>query len=86
MARNVEEHHRQLAAVLRDDAEARERCRRFVHSFVRPRGVEYPASPFMVEEIERLARRPKPVARTPLWHYPLRWTLLATARSLFAAR
>jgi hypothetical protein len=40
----------------------------------------------MVEEIERMRARPKRVARTPPWHYPLRWTLLAAARSRFAER
>lgn len=84
MAGDFDEHLRQLAAALGDDAAVREQCRRFVQSFVRPRGVDRPAAPLMVDEVERVATIRKRPRRTPLWHYPLRWTLLATGRARFA--
>ncbi len=77
MAGGFDEHVRQLAAAVADDSAVRERSRRFVESFVRPRGLDRPAAPIMVEEIERVATIRKHPTRTPLWHYPLRWTLRA---------
>lgn len=81
MAGNVEEHVQHVAAALGDDPAVRERCRRFVESFVRPRGVDRPAAPIMAEEIERVAQIRKRPRRTPLWHHPLRWALRAAART-----
>ena len=81
MASGFEEHVRQLAAALTGDSAARERGRRFAESFVRPHGLGRPAAPIMVDEIERAAATGKRPRRSPMWHYPLRWTLRATARS-----
>jgi hypothetical protein len=80
LAGSFDEHLAQLAAALDGGADVRERCRRFVQMFVRPRGLERPAAPVMVEEIERTAAIRKRRRRTPPWHYPLRWALLAGAR------
>jgi hypothetical protein len=85
MAKTFEEHHRHIAAALRDDTACRERCRAFAQAFVRPRGLDQPAAAVMVEEIERLAAIRKRPRRTPLWQYPFRWTLLAAARARFSA-
>ena len=57
-----------------------ERCRRFIASFVRPRGIDLPVAPIMVDEIERRALLQKPLRRSPLWHYPARQSLLAFLR------
>lgn len=81
LATGFEEHTRQLAAALTDESAARERSRRFAESFVRPHGLDRPAAPIMVDEIERVAATGKRPRRSPLWHYPLRWTLRATART-----
>jgi len=81
MARGFDEHVRQLAAALAGDASAGERSRPFVESFARPRGLDRPAAPIMVDEIERVGAIRKRPQRTPVWHYPLRWTLRAAARS-----
>ena len=81
MAGDFDEHLRQLGGALGDDPAVGERCRRFVESFVRPRGLDRPAAPIMVDEIERVARISKRRQRTPLWHYPLRWTLRTAART-----
>ena len=70
----------QLGAALNGNTDARDRCIAFVRSFVRPRGLDTPAAPIMVEEIERVAQIRKRPRRTPLWHYPLRWLLHTGAR------
>ena len=76
----LEEHVPLLAATLRSGNEARERCHRFVQRFVRPRGVDRPVAPFMVEEIERAARISKRPRRQPIWsHAAERMVRLALA-------
>jgi hypothetical protein len=57
-----------------------DRCRRFIESFVRPRGIDVPVAPIMADEIERVGRLRKPLRRAPLWHYPARQSLLAFLR------
>ena len=55
-SRDLDEHVERLARVLRGEHD-RERQRAFVESFVRPRGLERPVSPAVVEAIlERAAR------------------------------
>jgi hypothetical protein len=52
------EHLRQLAAAFDDEAAERERLRRFVEAFVRPRGLERAATPDFVEAVERVIEEP----------------------------
>jgi hypothetical protein len=80
------EHCRQLALGITGDQAVIERSRRFVESFVRPRGIDRPATPEMVNEIERVAALRKRPHRTPAWHYPLRSALFAAANARFALR
>jgi hypothetical protein len=54
-ANSLDEHVRQLAGALADPATYAERARRFVASFVRPRGMAQPATAHVCDEIERLA-------------------------------
>jgi hypothetical protein len=56
---SMEEHARGLARALRgDDAEeAAERARSFVAAFIRPHGLDRPATPIMVDAIRALATR-----------------------------
>jgi hypothetical protein len=65
-ASDFPEHLAQLDAALRggdDDG----RCRRFVEAFVRPFGIDVPATPKLVEAIESVAARDAlPVPQTPL--------------------
>jgi hypothetical protein len=75
LAEDFDEHRRQLRDALAGDAPAREQAFRFVRSFVRPHGLDRPATPIVVAEIERLAELRKRPARTPLWHRPARWAL-----------
>jgi hypothetical protein len=79
-ANSLDEHVAQLARALAGDADAAARSRRFVESFVRPRGMDRPVAPLMVDAIERAGKLRKRSRRTPLWHYPLRWALFLAAR------
>lgn len=54
-ASSFDQHLEQLAAVLDSPADT-DRARRFVESFVRPRGIERPAGAVLADEIEALAR------------------------------
>jgi hypothetical protein len=58
VAANLEEHTRQLAGVLDEDALGAERRVAFVESFVRPDGVDRPAAQIGVLAIEELAEVP----------------------------
>jgi hypothetical protein len=79
MARDFQEHCSQLTTALSGEAACQEECRRFVRSFVRPRGLETPAAPVMVDAVEETGRLRKRPHRTALWHYPARWAVLAAA-------
>jgi hypothetical protein len=69
-ADGLEAHVRQLAASLGDQAAARARSLAFAERFTRPRGLDRPVTPILVDEIERAAtlrkapRRPGVLART----------------------
>jgi hypothetical protein len=73
VAHTLDEHGEQLSAALADDSAARRRAEAFVASFVRPHGVDRPATPIFVDEVERLAESPAPrPRRTPPALLPLR--------------
>jgi hypothetical protein len=91
VARTFEEHEAQLAGVLASSSSL-DRSRRFVERFVRPRGIDVPATPIVVDSIEALAqsapralRRPRPRWKAPLALRPfapsLRRFVEAQARS-----
>lgn len=72
-AETFEEHHAQLAAALAGDgAAAAERARRFVGDFVRPHGLDRPATPAVVDEIEAVARAGEAALDEPAWVPALR--------------
>ena len=58
VATNFPDHFAQLDAAVRDCAPDDGRCRRFVEAFVRPYGIDVPATPKLVEAIESAATRP----------------------------
>jgi hypothetical protein len=58
VAPSLEEHVGQLSRVLDEDEAGAERRRRFVESFVRPRGLDRPATPILADAIEELATLP----------------------------
>ena len=55
---SLDDHVGQLARVLEEDAAGAERRRRFVESFVRPHGLEKPATPILADAVEQLATLP----------------------------
>jgi hypothetical protein len=62
-ADTLEAHVEQLLDAVRDSAHARERNRRFVGSFVRPAGLDVPASDVFVRTVSELAAQAPPAAR-----------------------
>jgi hypothetical protein len=80
IASTLEEHVRQLSERLGDPEAARAETQRFISSFIRPHGVERPATPIFVDTIERLAATPPPPPESmPIWAPALRPVLLAGA-------
>jgi hypothetical protein len=58
VAASLDEHVGQLSHVLDEDEAGAERRRRFVESFVRPLGLDRPATPILADAIEELAALP----------------------------
>jgi hypothetical protein len=81
VAGSLDEHVMQLAQVLAEDAEGAERRRRFVESFVRPHGLDRPATPIFADAIEELATLPVQRWRPSPWR-----PLLAIEAALSARR
>lgn len=80
IASTITEHVRQLSERLRDPEGARAEAQRFIGSFIRPHGLDRPATPIFVDTIERLAAAPAPAPElTPVWSYGVRPVLLAAA-------
>ena len=69
------EHVRQLIDAPQQQAEIAERSKRFLETFVRPRGLSARASDVMVAEIEASAAIHKAPRPAPAWHVPARWGL-----------
>jgi hypothetical protein len=68
LTESFDDHMRDLAVALSRDGAPDERSRRFVAAFVRPHGLERPATPIMVDAIEaaaRLAPAPMPTPAPP---------------------
>jgi hypothetical protein len=81
VARTMEEHAAQLRAALRDPDLDGARRRRFVMSFVRPRGMDVEATAELVAALERAAARPAPLpARPPLRSLAIRVALAPVLR------
>ena len=68
-SRSLDEHLPQLASMLRGHtADTLARQRRFVETFVRPRGLDVSATETMADALEHLAReRPVSAVRQPSW-------------------
>ena len=68
LAGDMPAHFAQLEAAVRKPASTVERSRRFVQAFVRPFGLDEPATPRLVQALEALAARPAdPPAVEPAW-------------------
>ena len=82
-ARDFDEHVAQLAQGFETRPEEAARLRSFVEAFVRPRGIDVPATPLLADGIEELGQMPRPSPRrTPVWLFPLRWLLFPVAAGL----
>lgn len=80
IASTIEEHVSQLSSRLRDPEAARAETRRFIGHFIRPHGIDCPATPLFVDAIEQLAAEPAPVPQpSPAWGFLLRPMVLAAA-------
>jgi hypothetical protein len=71
IAESMDEHARQVEQALEAPDRGTDRSRRFVKAFVRPHGLENPATPLVVDALERRAQarvdpRPTPWALRPL--------------------
>lgn len=79
VGRSLEEHLSQLAASVGAASELPRPNREFVESFVRPYGIDVPASPVFAESIEALGKKgpAPPVALAHWWSYPIRALLYA---------
>jgi len=74
------EHVAHLEAAVRNPQEAAERCRRFVEAFVRPQGIDQPATPRLVAALEATAARGAAPHRDAWWSGLLRpWLARAAA-------
>ena len=82
VAADFEEHLSQLDDAIGAPQANDGRCRRFVEAFVRPHGIEVPATPKLVEALEKLARRPAVRRqRESVWVPLVRpWLALRSAR------
>jgi hypothetical protein len=77
LAESLEEHMGQLEETIAgDDHGAQDRNRRFVEAFVRPRGLEREATPFVVEAIEELT------GQGPVERHPREWRVLPLRAAL----
>lgn len=83
VAHDFAEHLEQLDAAVHRPPMDDGRCRRFVEAFVRPHGMEVPATAKVVEALEALAARPAPQpAAAPFWSALVRPVLARKGRQL----
>ena len=80
VASSLSEHITQLRSSTARPDETVERSRRFLTTFVRPRGLERPVAPIVADEIERAATMRKRPRRQPMWQAPARALLLAALK------
>jgi FkbM family methyltransferase len=66
-AADFDEHLAQLGEAVRAPAADDSQCRRFVEAFVRPYGIDVPATPRLVEALENLGRAASRPERQPVW-------------------
>jgi hypothetical protein len=80
-----DEHHAHLGASLRRPADAPGSNRRFVREFIRPHGLDTPATPVFCDAVDAVRREAAPApVRTPLHLLPVRWAVYAVFRGLQA--
>ncbi len=80
VARDMPTHLAQLATSVAGADAAVHHNRAFVEAFVRPGGLDVPATPALAAAIERLGRTPVPALGEAWWARPLRAALVPLAR------
>ena len=70
-AQSFSEHIGQLERTLRNPQVDDARCRRFVEAFVRPHGIDVPATPKVVEALEALGKRQLTPSQPSSWWAPI---------------
>jgi hypothetical protein len=80
IARSLQEHAQQVAETVQSPEIGRDACARFVERFVRPHGKDVPATPILVEALEKLASSRRPRVNVPIALYPLKWALRFAGR------
>jgi hypothetical protein len=87
MADTLDEHARVLSQALDRTAEDERKLRSFVEAFVRPNGIDVPATPILASAVEELGAMPR---RAPehlaLWLYPVRASLYPIAWTMKMVR
>jgi hypothetical protein len=84
MAETLEEHARAIARVFERSEEDDRKLRAFVEGFVRPRGLDAPATPLLADAIERLGELQVTALTHPVWVRVIRRMLKpATVRDRF---
>jgi len=78
IAKSFDEHHRQLAEVVKGEPIVSAKSRAFAEKFLRPHGINTPVSAILASEIERAGTITRAPVTTPMWHYPMRWALRTT--------
>ena len=78
VAADLDEHVAQLSAAIANQGQD-ERARVFVGSFVRPAGLDRPATPILADALQQLQHAPTQPARPPLWAKATRPGLLVIA-------
>jgi hypothetical protein len=81
VARSLDEHVRQLAAIAAGDTAWAAQQRRFLRAFVRPHGLDTPATPILADAVEALGRlTPAPAAAdAPAWQRAIARRVVASA-------
>lgn len=87
VAGDLDAHCGQLSEALKDTASGERSARAFVMDFVRPNGLDQPATPLLADAIEQVGGMPRPRPwRSPAWLLPLRAALYPVAWLLKLAR
>jgi len=80
IAATLEQHVAHLSECLKDPRATRAQIAQFVASFIRPHGVDRPATPIFAETVCQLASTPAPMAEhPPAWRFFVRPFVLAAA-------
>jgi hypothetical protein len=84
VARTLEEHVTQIERIANGDQEWIDRQKRFLEAFVRPAGLDQPATPLFADAVEALAAvRPEGLAEVPSWQRGIaRWVVSSTETGL----